>query len=54
MRLIGVEGEPLGVVTVAEALRLADEADLDLVEVAPMAEPPAPSALPVPLDPHLP
>jgi len=27
-------------VSVAEALRLADEADLDLVEVAPMAEPP--------------
>ena len=40
MRLIGVEGETLGVVSVAEALRLADEADLDLVEVAPMAEPP--------------
>lgn len=40
MRLVGVAGEPLGVVAVAEALRLAEEADLDLVEVAPMAEPP--------------
>ena len=40
MRLVGVEGEALGVVAVAEALRLAEEADLDLVEIAPMAEPP--------------
>lgn len=40
MRLVGAEGEPLGIVAVAEALRLAVEADLDLVEIAPMAEPP--------------
>ena len=40
MRLVGVKGEPLGIVTSAEALRLAEEADLDLVEIAPMAEPP--------------
>ena len=40
MRLVGVEGEPLGIVVVAEALRLAEAADLDLVEIAPMAEPP--------------
>ncbi|CAH1199789.1 translation initiation factor IF-3 [Candidatus Nitrotoga sp. BS] len=40
MRLVGVEGEPLGVVAIGEALRLAEVADLDLVEVAPMAEPP--------------
>ena len=40
MRLVGVEGEPLGIVAVTEALRLAEEADLDLVEIAPMAEPP--------------
>ena len=40
MRLVGVEGEALGIVAVAEALRLAEEADLDLVEIAPMAEPP--------------
>jgi translation initiation factor IF-3 len=40
VRLIGAEGEPIGIVSVAEALRLADEADLDLVEIAPLAEPP--------------
>ena len=40
MRLIGAEGEQLGIVSVAEALRLADEAELDLVEIAPLAEPP--------------
>lgn len=40
MRLIGAEGEQAGVVTVAEALRLATEAELDLVEIAPNAEPP--------------
>lgn len=40
MRLVGVEGEALGIVVVAEALRLAAEADLDLVEIAPLAEPP--------------
>jgi len=40
VRLIGVEGEPLGIVAIAEALRLAEEAELDLVEIAPMAEPP--------------
>jgi len=40
VRLVGVEGEPLGIVAVAEAIRLAEEAELDLVEIAPMAEPP--------------
>ncbi|MFA5371592.1 MAG: translation initiation factor IF-3 [Sideroxydans sp.] len=40
VRLVGAEGEQLGIVTVAEALRMADEAELDLVEIAPMAEPP--------------
>jgi translation initiation factor IF-3 len=40
VRLIDAEGEPVGIVTVAEALRLAEEADLDLVEIAPLAEPP--------------
>jgi translation initiation factor IF-3 len=40
VRLVGVKGEPLGIVTSVEALRLAEEADLDLVEIAPMAEPP--------------
>jgi translation initiation factor IF-3 len=40
VRLVGVEGESLGIVAVAEALKLAEEADLDLVEIAPLAEPP--------------
>jgi translation initiation factor IF-3 len=40
VRLVGVEGEQIGIVAVAEALRLSDEAELDLVEIAPMAEPP--------------
>jgi len=40
VRLIGVEKEPLGIVTIAEALRMADEADLDLVEISPLADPP--------------
>ncbi len=40
MRLIGPEGENIGVVSVQEALQIARDADLDLVEVAPAAEPP--------------
>ena len=40
MRLVGVEGEPLGVVSIADALQKAEAADLDLVEIAPQAEPP--------------
>ena len=40
MRLVGVEGEPLGVVLIADALQRAEVADLDLVEIAPQAEPP--------------
>ena len=40
MRLVGPSGEQVGVVRVAAALRLAEEADLDLVEVAPDARPP--------------
>jgi translation initiation factor IF-3 len=40
VRLIGAEGEQLGIVSNVEALRLAVEADLDLVEIAPLAEPP--------------
>jgi len=34
------EGEQVGVMTLNEALRMADEAGLDLVEIAPQAEPP--------------
>jgi len=40
VRLIGPEGENIGVVSVQEALRISREAELDLVEVAPNAEPP--------------
>ena len=40
MRLVGPNGEQVGIVRIEDALRLAQEADLDLVEVAPMARPP--------------
>ncbi|MPV37711.1 translation initiation factor IF-3 [Georgenia subflava] len=40
VRLVGPAGEQVGVVRVEDALRLAQEADLDLVEVAPDAHPP--------------
>ncbi|HLS72398.1 MAG TPA: translation initiation factor IF-3 [Actinomycetaceae bacterium] len=40
VRLVGPSGEQVGVVRVEDALRLAQEADLDLVEVAPDARPP--------------
>jgi translation initiation factor IF-3 len=40
VRLVGPNGEQVGVVRIEDALRLAQEADLDLVEVAPDATPP--------------
>ena len=40
VRLVGPTGEQLGVVAIDVALRLAAEADLDLVEVAPNSAPP--------------
>ncbi len=40
VRLIGADGENLGVVDTKEALRIAREASLDLVEVAPNSDPP--------------
>jgi translation initiation factor IF-3 len=40
VRLSGVDNEPLGIVSLAEALRLSEEAEVDLVEIAPTAEPP--------------
>lgn len=40
MRLIGVEGEQIGIVTLEIATSLAEEAEIDLVEIAPTAQPP--------------
>jgi translation initiation factor IF-3 len=40
VRLIGPDGEQVGIVSVPEALAFADRLNLDLVEVAPMASPP--------------
>lgn len=40
VRLIGADGEQLGIVSSKEAQRLADEAGLDLVKIAPTAKPP--------------
>ncbi|MEO7071171.1 MAG: translation initiation factor IF-3 [Nostocoides sp.] len=40
VRLVGPNGEQVGIVRVEVALQLAADADLDLVEVAPMAKPP--------------
>ncbi|MFZ1317486.1 translation initiation factor IF-3 [Candidatus Saccharibacteria bacterium] len=40
LRVIGTNGEQLGVMSRTEALRLAEEAGVDLVEISPNAEPP--------------
>ncbi|HMM71398.1 MAG TPA: translation initiation factor IF-3 [Rhodocyclaceae bacterium] len=40
VRLVGESGEQMGIVSLREALQLADEQDLDLVEIAPLANPP--------------
>ncbi len=40
MRLIDAEGNQVGVVSRFEALRMAEEAELDLVEISPQANPP--------------
>ena len=40
IRLIGAEGENLGVLSPIRALELAEQAGLDLVEISPTAEPP--------------
>ena len=40
VRLVGLEGEPMGVVTIAEALEISTAAGVDLVEISPNAEPP--------------
>jgi translation initiation factor IF-3 len=40
IRLIGVDGEQVGIVAVQSALKMAEEAGVDLVEIAPLAKPP--------------
>jgi translation initiation factor IF-3 len=40
VRLVGPNGEQVGIVRIDDALKVAQEADLDLVEVAPQARPP--------------
>ncbi len=40
VRLIGENGEQLGIMSAKDAMKLAREAELDLVKIAPMAKPP--------------
>ena len=40
MRLVGEQGEQHGIVAIADALRMAEEQNVDLVEIAPLAVPP--------------
>lgn len=40
MRVLGADGEQAGVLTIEQALELASDAGLDLVEIAPQSEPP--------------
>src|SRR5919206_166552 len=40
VRVVGADGQQIGILETEEALRLASEQDLDLVEVAPQADPP--------------
>ena len=40
IRLIGVTGEQLGIMSAAQALKIADERGLDLVKISPQAKPP--------------
>ena len=40
VRLIGAEGEQIGIVSIQEAMAAAEEAKMDLVEISPDAEPP--------------
>jgi translation initiation factor IF-3 len=39
VRLVGLENEAIGIVTLNEAIRMAEEAEVDLVEIAPQAVP---------------
>ena len=38
--MVGLEGEQLGIVPIREAQRMSEEAEVDLVEIAPLADPP--------------
>ena len=40
LRVVGAEGENLGVLSTSDALKAADEANLDLIEISPKAKPP--------------
>jgi len=40
VRVVGADGEQIGILAIAEALRIAEEAEMDLVEVAADAKPP--------------
>ncbi|MEI7532041.1 MAG: translation initiation factor IF-3 [Betaproteobacteria bacterium] len=40
VRLIGIEGQALGVVKIFDAIKMSEEQEIDLVEIAPTAEPP--------------
>ncbi|MCR4285373.1 MAG: translation initiation factor IF-3 [Candidatus Kaiserbacteria bacterium] len=40
LRVIGVSGENLGVIPTGDALKIAEEANLDLIEISPTAQPP--------------
>jgi translation initiation factor IF-3 len=40
VRLIGANGEQVGIVPIVQALKMAEEAEVDLVEIAPLAKPP--------------
>lgn len=40
VRLIGMKGEQIGIITLESAISLAEEAEIDLVEIAPTAKPP--------------
>jgi len=40
VRLVGIDGEALGIVKLADAFRLSEASDVDLVEIAPQAAPP--------------
>ncbi len=40
VRLVGIDNEPLGIVKIGDAMRMSEEAQVDLVEIAPQADPP--------------